>query len=223
MSSSLPSEIKRLKESKFCNSRNKELVGKFIDYMHTTDNSEKYKRNNLMTVRLYAEYLGEKQPTLALDSISSKEEIISFLDTRIKDEKIDPDKRWIRTWNDYLNRIKHFMRWLHNDSSIASSDWQTPSFVQIKKKKSKRISPYIESQLWEIEDLKLIIKYEPSKRNKAALALLWDFNARPHEVTLLRIGHIRLRKDYGEAEIPHDSKTGSGPAMLTLSLTYVRD
>jgi len=55
------------------------------------------------------------------------------------------------------------------------------------------------------------------------LALLWDFNARPHEVTLLKIKHIRLHERYGEAEIPHDSKTGSGPAMLTLSLTYVRD
>ena len=122
-----------------------------------------------MTVRLFAEYLGENQPTLVLDSISSKEEIISFLDTRKKDEKIDPDKRWIRTWNDYLHRIKHFIRWLHNSNnnsnnndtlslSLSPSDWQTPPFAQIRKKKSRRISPYTESQVWEIEDLKLIIK-----------------------------------------------------------------
>jgi len=32
-----------------------------------------------------------------------------------------------------------------------------------------------------------IIKYDVFKRNKAALTLLWDLNARPHEVTLLKI------------------------------------
>ena len=117
------------------------------------------------------------------------------------------------------------MRWLHNNdiTLVAPSDWNTPPFVQIKEMKTKRLSRYAESEIWDLEDLKLIIKYEPSKRNKAALALLWDFNARPHEITLLKIKHIRLRDRYGEAEIPHDSKTGSGPAMLTLSLTYVRD
>jgi hypothetical protein len=26
----------------------------------------------------------------------------------------DPDKRWITTLNDYLGRIKFFLRWLYN-------------------------------------------------------------------------------------------------------------
>ena len=54
------------------------------------------------------------------------------------------------------------------------------------------------------------------KRNKAALSLLWDFDARNHEVTLLKIKHIRLRERYGEGEIPHESKTGTGPVLLTV-------
>jgi hypothetical protein len=53
--------------------------------------------------------------------------------------------------------------------------------------------------------------------------LLWDLNARNHEVTLLKIKHVRLSKKYGEAEIPHESKTGSGPALLMCSFPYVRD
>jgi len=44
----------------------------------------------------------------------------------------------------------------------------------------------------------LKIKYEPAKRNKAALSLFWDLNARNHEVTLLKIKHIRLKEKYGE-------------------------
>jgi hypothetical protein len=57
----------------------------------------------------------------------------------------------------------------------------------------------------------------------AALTLFWDLDARNHEVTLLKIKHIRLKEHYGEGEIPHEAKTGSGPALLTCSFPYVRD
>jgi integrase/recombinase XerD len=105
----------------------------------------------------------------------------------------------------------------------SSSEWETPSFARIKKKKTKRLSPYLETELWERDELLFIIKYEPFKRNKAALALFWDLDARNHEVTLLKIKHIRLRERYGEGEIPHQAKTGSGPILLTCSFPYVRD
>jgi integrase/recombinase XerD len=55
------------------------------------------------------------------------------------------------------------------------------------------------------------------------LSLLWDLDARNHEVTLLRIKHIRLKEKYGEGEIPHEAKTGTGPILLTCSFPYVRD
>jgi hypothetical protein len=138
-----------------------------------------------------------------------------------------------------LSHIKYFFRWLYNiynnrhfqneviDNTItyplAYDDWKTPGFIQIKKKKTKRLSPYLETELWEREELLCILKYEPSKRNKAALALFWDLNARNHEVTLLKIKHIRLKERYGEGEIPHEAKTGTGPILLTCSFPYVRD
>ena len=49
------------------------------------------------------------------------------------------------------------------------------------------------------------------------------FDARNHEITLLKIKHIRLRERYGEGEIPHEAKTGTGPILLTCSFPYVRD
>ncbi|MGE5634259.1 MAG: hypothetical protein ACM3VV_03435, partial [Deltaproteobacteria bacterium] len=130
---------------------------------------------------------------------------------------------------DYLVRIKYFFRWLYNykdkelDDDAQFSEWITPDFVQIRKKKTKRISPYLENELWEREDLLTIIKYESYKRNKAILTLLWDLNARPHEITLLKIKHIRLKEKYGEGEIPYEAKTGTGPILLTTSFPYVRD
>ena len=42
-------------------------------------------------------------------------------------------------------------------------------------------------------------------------------------MTLLKIKHIRLREHYGEREIPHEAKTGTGPILLTCSFPYVRD
>jgi hypothetical protein len=53
--------------------------------------------------------------------------------------------------------------------------------------------------MWERHELLFVIKYEPFKRNKSALDLSWDLDARNHEVTLLNIKHIRLREKYGKA------------------------
>lgn len=133
------------------------------------------------------------------------------------------------TWNNYLHRLKLFLRWLYNqrgkdpEDIAPQSDWDTPSFARITEKKTKRVSPYSETELWKRDEILFIAKYEVHKRNKAALTLFWDLDARNHEITLLKIKHLRLRERYGEGEIPHEAKTGSGPILLTCSFPYVRD
>ena len=133
------------------NERNRKAVQEFASFMDTTDTSENYRRGNLIVVIFFVKYLGNK---ILSESTLNKEDIIGFLDSKKKDIEVDPDKRWIRTWNDYLQRIKYFTRWLHNDapSSIGTSDsplseWQTPDFVRIKSRKTNRISPYSESDI----------------------------------------------------------------------------
>jgi integrase/recombinase XerD len=67
----------------------------------------------------------------------------------------------MRTWNDYLQRIKYFIRWIYNEKKridenleeIEPSDWTTPTFVKIKEKRSKRISPYLETEIWDKDEL----------------------------------------------------------------------
>src|SRR4029077_17152936 len=98
-----------------------------------------------------------------------------------------------------------------------------PRLCANKEKETKRLSPYLESEIWDRDELALVIKYEQFQRNKAALAMMWDLDARNHEITLLKIKHIRLKEKYGEGEIPHQAKTGSGPILLTFSFPYVRD
>ena len=155
---------------------------------------------------------------------------MAFLNTKVKDPDQDPEKRWVTTWNHYLNRIRLFFRWLYiyrskelNGNEISPSEWKTPEFVKIKTKKTKRQSPYLETQIWDRDEILFIIRYESYTCNKAALTLFWDLDARNHEVTLLKIKHIRLKERYGEGEIPHEAKTGTGPMLLTCSFPYVRD
>ena len=136
------------------NSTNKALLYEFNQYMKSIGTSENYQNGNLKIMIYLARFLGSNTDFY---QIQKRQQIISFLDTRIKDIQNDPDKRWIRTWNDYLQRVKYFFRWLYNQKeketkgldALPTSDWITPGFVQIKEKRTKRISPYLESELWE--------------------------------------------------------------------------
>ncbi len=101
-------------------------------------------------------------------------------------------------------------------------DWVTPSFLEIKSKKLKKLTPYSATDIWELEEILTIVTYEPNQRNKAAIMLLWDLDARNHEVTNIELRNIRLKEQYAEGEIP-EGKTGSGPILLTASFPYVRD
>lgn len=204
------------------NNRNRKSVEEFLQYMQMNGKSENHQINNLKCIIFFAKYLGKD---IEFFDIKKKEQILSFLNTKMKTLDEDPEKKWIATWNNYLNRIRLFFRWLHNlnDTEYDQSNWKTPDFLRIKLLKTKRLSPYSENEIWEKDELLSIVKYEPHKRNKAILTLLWDLNARNHEITLLRLKHIRIREKYGEGEIPHEAKTGSGPVLLTCSFPYVRD
>ena len=193
--------------------------------MIANGSSDRHQNNGLKAIVCFARFLG---PNVSFIDIRKKEQVLSFLDTKIKNSEQDPEKKWINTWNDYARRIKCFLRWLYNTKQCTQTvpeqtDWITLVFARIKEKRTKLIRPYSETELWERDEILSIIKYEPFKRNKAALTLFWDLNARNHEVTVLKTKHVRLRERYGEGEIPHEAKTGTGPILLTCSFPYVRD
>jgi integrase/recombinase XerD len=64
-----------------------------------------------------ASFLG---PDITFYDIKKKEQIIAFLDTKIKSQEEDPDKKWITTWNHCLDRIKLFFRWLVPNFALLS-------------------------------------------------------------------------------------------------------
>jgi len=73
--------------------------------------SDSYKKNNLKALIVFSQ---EPAPNIALYDIQKKEQILEFLNKRIKPKSNDPDEKWITTWNDYLGRLKFFFRWLYN-------------------------------------------------------------------------------------------------------------
>ncbi len=172
------------------NDVNRKLIGEYHRYLISRDTSRNYQKDNIKLIYMFAKFLEESK---TFNDVKDSETIVAFLDTRRKSKEDDPDQKWITTWNDYLWRLKMFYRWLYNvkmkgENQINYYDinnWITPNFVNITKKKSKRLSPYNESEIWDREELLSIVKYEPYKRNKAILTLLWDFNARPHEIFIL--------------------------------------
>ena len=89
------------------NKENAAIIMDFYKYMQDKGSSENHQINNLKVVIDFTKFLGSE----GFYNISKKEQITSFLDTKIKNPQRDPDKRWITTWNHYLNRIKLFFRW----------------------------------------------------------------------------------------------------------------
>ncbi|HJR84565.1 MAG TPA: hypothetical protein VJ772_04255 [Nitrososphaeraceae archaeon] len=122
------------------NKKNSYLISKFHEFMKSNDASERHQNNNLKAVIAFGNFLGEKD----FSEIDTSDEVISFLNTKIKTQEDDPQKKWITTWDDYLHRIKHFLRWLHNIGTANSGtvvpmeEWNTPPFLKIKEKSTKR-------------------------------------------------------------------------------------
>jgi integrase/recombinase XerD len=92
------------------NKQNASIIMDFYRYMQDNGSSENHQINNLTVTIDYAKSFG---PTTFYE-INKKDQIMPYLNTKIKDDRLDPDKRWITTWNHYLNRIKLFFRWLYN-------------------------------------------------------------------------------------------------------------
>jgi integrase/recombinase XerD len=99
----------------FASKENATIIMDFYNYMQEGGSSENHKVNNLRVVMGYAKYVGNT----CLYNVNKRGQILSFLNTKIKYILIDPDKRWITTWNHYLNRLKLFYRWLYNVRSLS--------------------------------------------------------------------------------------------------------
>ena len=115
------------------NNSNALLIKEFYCYMNKNSLSVNHKLNNLRVIIPFSNFLGSR----SFFDIKTKNEILEFLDTKMKSKSEDPDGKWITTWNHYLNRIKQFYRWLYNreNNNLEQTEWETPYFIRIKNKR----------------------------------------------------------------------------------------
>src|SRR5690606_8394858 len=159
------------------NPANAALLLELNDYMRRTGASDSHIKNEVYSNLLFAMHLKER----SFFDISKQSEIISFLDTKRKSKDVDPEERWKTTYNDYLDSIKFFYRWLYNQrgrEDLTDPDiWETPAFAQIRHQKTARKGPYADAEKWDKSEILAIIPYATHPRNKAALGLFWDLDA----------------------------------------------
>ena len=198
-----------------------ELYLEFKDWLQNEqDNSERNWLNYFKVLVLFSDHIGSKE----LKDVT-KDEVVTFLDKRKKSIEADPDKKWVVTWNHYLNRLIGFYRWMHNHpKNIDMEDWETPEPVcSIKRKKNKRISSYSPNDVWSIDELLLAVKYCTNIRDKVILTLSWDMAARNHEMTKLKLKDIKFKEKYADATTSWDTKTGMRTTPLIVSFPYLRE
>lgn len=94
------------KIGKIENVQNRFLVTQYHKFMDSTSASERHQNNNLKVILSYVNYLGKD---ISLSNIKKCDSILSFLETKKKNKDLDPDQKWISTWNHYFHRIKHFL------------------------------------------------------------------------------------------------------------------
>jgi integrase/recombinase XerD len=93
------------KVDSLAHSENADVIIDFHNYMREKGLSENHIINNLKVLIECVNYINE----ISLYEIDKKEYVLPFLNNKIKNESIDPDKRWITTWNHYLNRLNLFV------------------------------------------------------------------------------------------------------------------
>ena len=69
--------------------------------------SEHHQNNNLKVIIAFANFIGKGN---SFYDEQKKEQILEFLNTKVKSYEEDPDKRWITTWNNNLKRVRLFYR-----------------------------------------------------------------------------------------------------------------
>jgi integrase/recombinase XerD len=217
-----------LKKLESVSPENQNILRAFHEHMLSKDLKSEDHITNLLVLLISLDKFIYPQP---FTSINTNEQILKFLTHRQVDGKWierekDAEGKYITTFNQNKRLLVIFFRWLINgyfSRSEDQGDWETPAFMKIKSKRELRDSPYGVNDIWELNEVQTIVAYEPVLRNQAIITLLWDLDARPHEITALRMKDIVLNEQYGEGVIPSNTKTGGGPILLTSSFTYVRD
>ena len=66
--------------------------------MRNNGSSDHHQNNNLKVVIIFGNFISKD---ISFYGINKKEQVLEFLNTKVKRYHEDPDKRWLTTWNKF--------------------------------------------------------------------------------------------------------------------------
>ena len=194
-----------------------------IDYLNAMKNeislSRNYKKITIKTLAYLSKYHSNRK-----FKTMKKQDILSFLNSKRKDENQDPLHSWMSTYNLYVILLTRFFKWLYHPNLPVKKRLK-PSCVEIPTLRRKEQSIYKPTDLWTQEDDLLFLKYCPSKRDRCYHSISRDSSCRPHELLRLKIKDVifKMAGDRQYAEVLVNGKTGQRHIPLINSLPYLKD
>lgn len=153
----------------------------------------------------------------------TKDDIISYLNSLRKNEKLDPLHSWIATYNLYVVILQRFFKWLFYPD-LLPKERKKPACVDLPTLRRKEQSVYKPTDMWTQEDDLLFLKYCQSKRDKCYHMMARDSSCRPHELLKIRIKDVvfKMVGDRQYAEVIVNGKTGQRHIPLINSFVFER-
>jgi integrase len=167
------------------------------------------------------------------DMITTRDDVLLYLDSNRKSENDDPLHKWIGSYN--LKRITliRFFKWLQypdvanpdKRNELSAAERKPECIMDIPSLKRKEVSCYKPSDLWTQEDDLLFLKWVTNKRDRCYHTMSRDLSARPHEILNLRIKDVVFKNanGYQYAEVLVNGKTGSRHIPLIQSIPYIKE
>jgi integrase len=197
--------------------------GKVIEYLNSMGNeislSHNYKKITIKALVYLSKFHSNKK-----FKAMQKQDILSFLNSKRKDEVRDPLHSWVSTYNLYIIILSRFFKWLYYPH-LPAKKRPKPPCVLIPTLRRKEQSVYKPTDLWTQEDDLIFLKYCPSKRDRCYHAISRDSSCRPHELLRLKIKDVifKMAGDRQYAEVLVNGKTGQRHIPLINSLPYLKD
>jgi integrase len=163
-----------------------------------------------------------------LFDLMTKQDILEYLNSLRKPTFEDQSQRWIGSYNCRQMILLKFFRWLHNQNESDPVKRITPAcMVGVRRLNKKEKTPYKHSDIWNMKEHWIFLKYCPDKRDRCYHALAEDMSARPHEILNLKIKDIKFSIaengiQYAEVHI-RDGKTGPRTVPLIDSIPYLKE
>jgi integrase/recombinase XerD len=185
-----------------------------------TNPSTDHRRGVITTLKLLSQFLDDK-PFREM----TRNDVLSFLESKRKSETVDPIHKWITTYNHHLINLLRFFKWLFYPN-IESSKRQKPQVIEnIPPLKRKEKSTYKPTDIWTKQEHVIFLQYAGNKRDRCYHAMAIDTGCRGSELLKLRIKDI-IFKNAGNsqyAQIQVNGKIGNRTLPLILSIPYVKD